>query len=169
MLSGRWRVNKWVPAWAMMVKGPRNFSESFFEGLVVRMWSYLTNTLSPTRNSGARFHRRLAEAEYRVLLLLLFNMPLTFLYYVNNSIKTQIQSRKTRTLWDFHLYNLLLFFSYIQILFRFFLDFISSSISTLFYYLSFCSRSRPFSARPLLELGCWVNDIGADGRKIGNK
>ena len=23
--------------------------------------------------------------------------------------------------------------------------------------------------RPLLELGCWVNDIGADGRKIGNK
>ena len=103
------------------------------------------------------------------LLLLLFNIPLTFLHYVNNSIKTQIQSRKTRTLRVFDLYNLLLFFSYIQMLFRFFLDFISSSISTLFYYLSFCSCSQPFSARPLLELGCWVNDIGADERKIGNK
>ena len=58
---------------------------------------------------------------WRGVLLLLFNMPLTFLHYVNNSIKTQIQSRKTQTLPDFHLYNLLLFFSYIQILCRFFL------------------------------------------------
>ena len=29
-----------------------------------------------------------------LLLLLLYNMPLTFLHYVNNSIKTQIQSQK---------------------------------------------------------------------------
>ena len=34
---------------------------------------------------------------------------------------------------------------------------------------SFCSHSRPFSTWPFLELGCWVNDIGADGRNIGNK
>ena len=66
MLSGRWRVNKWVPAWVMMVKGSRNFSESFFDGLVVQMWSDFTNTLSPIRNSGAGIRWQLAEAEYRV-------------------------------------------------------------------------------------------------------
>jgi len=36
ILSGKQRVQDKYPAWAMMVNGPRYFSDSFFEGLVVR-------------------------------------------------------------------------------------------------------------------------------------
>ena len=40
--SGSRRVKECVPGRAMMSKGPKYFSESFFEGLVVRMCSALT-------------------------------------------------------------------------------------------------------------------------------
>ena len=40
--SGSQRVKECVPGQAMMSKGPKYFSESFFEGLVVRMCSALT-------------------------------------------------------------------------------------------------------------------------------
>ena len=60
MLSGNQRVNEWVPAWAIISKGPRYFSESFLDGLVVQMWSDLTNTLSPTEKAGARVQCLLA-------------------------------------------------------------------------------------------------------------
>jgi len=36
ILSGKWRVQDKGPAWAMMLNGPRYFSDSFFEGLVVQ-------------------------------------------------------------------------------------------------------------------------------------
>jgi hypothetical protein len=40
------------PTWLMMSKGPRYFSESFFEGRVVRKNFAFTKALSPTLNSG---------------------------------------------------------------------------------------------------------------------
>ena len=91
------------------------------------------------------------------------------LHYVNNSIKIQIQSQKLELFEIFSFVQSLVILSYIQIFIQIFLDFISWSISILFYYLSFCSHSQPFSTRPLLEPGCWINDIGADVTKLGNK
>jgi hypothetical protein len=45
------------PTWLMMSKGPRYFSESFFEGRVVQKNFAFTKALSPTLNSegGIRF------------------------------------------------------------------------------------------------------------------
>ena len=51
--SGSRNVKECVPGWAMMLKGPRYFSESFLDGRVVWMYSALTNTCWPTWKSGA--------------------------------------------------------------------------------------------------------------------
>jgi hypothetical protein len=48
------RVNNVGPTWAMILKGPRFFSDNFLEGQVVRKWAALTKTLSPTLKSSAR-------------------------------------------------------------------------------------------------------------------
>lgn len=42
-----------MPAWLMILKGPKNFSESFFEGLVEWKNYAFTNTCWPTLNSRA--------------------------------------------------------------------------------------------------------------------
>ena len=59
------------------------------------------------------------------LLLLLYNMPLTFLHYVNNSIKIQIQSQKLKLFEIFAFVQSLIILSYIQKFIQIFPDFIS--------------------------------------------
>jgi hypothetical protein len=44
MLSGSQRVKEWVLTWAMISRGPRFFSESFFEGQVDWKKAALMNT-----------------------------------------------------------------------------------------------------------------------------
>ena len=57
MESGSWSIKEWEPACAMIVYGPRFFSESFFEGHVEWRYLALTNTWSPTLKSGAGVHQ----------------------------------------------------------------------------------------------------------------
>ena len=42
--SGSRKVHEWVPGRAIRSKGPKNFSDSFLAGRVVRMCSALTKT-----------------------------------------------------------------------------------------------------------------------------
>ena len=56
--SGSCKVNECVLGWAMMLKGPRYFAESFLDGHVVWMYSALTNTCWPTWKSGAGKRRQ---------------------------------------------------------------------------------------------------------------
>ena len=52
-LSGSCKVTEWEPGQAIISYGPRYFSESFLEGLVVRKNCALTNVWLPILNSGA--------------------------------------------------------------------------------------------------------------------
>ena len=47
-VSGSWRVKEWVPAFARISKGPRNLSESLWDGQVVRKNLALMKACSPT-------------------------------------------------------------------------------------------------------------------------
>jgi hypothetical protein len=51
IVVGRRSVQDRGPTWLMMSKGPRYFSESFFEGRVVQKNFAFTKALSPTLNS----------------------------------------------------------------------------------------------------------------------
>jgi hypothetical protein len=53
-VSGSRSVKEWEPAWAMILKGPRYFSENFFVGRVDRKDWASTKACCPTLNSGAR-------------------------------------------------------------------------------------------------------------------
>ena len=65
------------------------------------------------------------RGSWRGMLLLLYNMPLTSLHYVNNSIKIQIQSQKLKLFEIFSFVQSLIILSYIQNFIQIFLDFIS--------------------------------------------
>src|SRR5882724_2941408 len=60
-LSGSRRVKEWVPGSARISYGPRNLSDSFFEGRVVRKNSALTYAWLPILKSGAGSRRESAE------------------------------------------------------------------------------------------------------------
>ena len=53
IVSGSRRVKEWVPAFARISKGPRNLSESLWDGRVVRKNLALTKACSPTVKFGA--------------------------------------------------------------------------------------------------------------------
>ena len=46
-VSGSWRVKEWVLAFARISKGPRNLSESLWDGRVVQKNLALTKACSP--------------------------------------------------------------------------------------------------------------------------
>ena len=50
---GSWRVKEWVLAFARISKGPRNLSESLWDGQVVQKNLALMKACSPTVKFGA--------------------------------------------------------------------------------------------------------------------
>ena len=57
--SGSHKVHEWVPGWAIMSKGPKNFSDSFLAGRVVWMCSALTKTSEVRSGASAAVCRAL--------------------------------------------------------------------------------------------------------------
>ena len=53
----------------MILKGPKNFSESFFDGLIVQILSELTKTLSPILKFGGGVWQQSADIEYHCCAL----------------------------------------------------------------------------------------------------
>ena len=98
------------------------------------------------------------------ILLLFFNMPHIFLLCQQLHQNMNPIMKKTRTLRDFHSYNLLSFFSYIQNLFKFFLILFRKVFSTLFY----CSLFAPIHG-PLAPNNFWAGLLGQWHRRWWEK
>ena len=69
MVSGRWSVNDCRLGQAIILYSPRYFSESFFDGRVIRKYCDLTNTACPTWKSGGCCRRELVEGLYCLWVL----------------------------------------------------------------------------------------------------
>ena len=78
MVSGRRRVNDCRLGWAIISYGPRYFSESFFDGHVVRKYCDLTNTGCPTWKSGGCCRRELAKGLYCICALAISSLRVPY-------------------------------------------------------------------------------------------